>query len=186
MMNPAAADPQASAVVFISQTLERQFFIWAALTALALFVSYEIWSFLPWYELHPQRYASIVAAVKSQAIAPGELKRFYLVHPWDAGSLKEGREAEDNPDIPTLRYGIGAIWAERRADGTYKIEIMTVDNGHMGAKGLYFTDSPAARYKDPYVEIDSPGPMHQVKNQISQHWWCTVIWNDLRKPAQNK
>ena len=106
----------------------------------------------------------IVAKIKKENMAPGNIYRFKVGKLWDVDTIK--RINENN-----LGNQAGEIWGQRTKEGFYKISIIKKDRGHAGLYGYLYSELEIQKQEDPYIKIITPGPLHQLKAKINKNWW---------------
>lgn len=132
-----------------------------------LFTSPSKWEFA----LHQKRYETLVQQVKQLNLKPGEQVSMRIDASLDPKSLRPAGQG-------SYSSMVGKVAVRRSADGSYQMGLITRDEGHAGAYGYLYSETPLHLGGGEVTgRVEAPGDLRFVREQIKVHWWSA--YNDL-------
>jgi hypothetical protein len=107
------------------------------------------------FHLHRAKYERIIATAKGMGVAPGTNNHFWITP-----------ELEPVPPTQIIKHNdmLGMVDVFRDDSGSYRVSIVTSDEGFSGTFGYLFSDGPL------FFPDGSTG-LTSVQRQIAAHWW---------------
>jgi hypothetical protein len=110
---------------------------------------------------------------------PGKVD-FQLHHAYYDQLVREAKRLPQPPEAKIGHFAKGStkVYYARSPANAHTVTLVTADWGHAGMAGYLYCDQvPTPTVGDPYSNVEAPGDLWMLGEQVAPHWW--IISNHL-------